>query len=226
MWSRSSSNRPVEVPKFGVIRNVALTVASLALAVGGFLLSASASSQRDALQHRAGLAVSALVVVFVFVLIVRNSGIFREKRLRTMRPGSIVLRSFGNSPFTRALRQIRRLNGSNNAMDSMPMFMTAVAYEAGIEFWGRQFTLERLEFLPWSSIENIEAGEVPETIGSARGLTLTVRVASELVVVPFTVHSFGVKSAIPGLVYVSQKELNRDIEQFHTWAEESVSPSS
>lgn len=111
-------------------------------------------------------------------------------------------------------------------MDSMPMFMTAVAYEAGIEFWGRQFTLELLEFLPWSSIEKVEAGEVPETIGSARGLTLTVRVAGELVVVPFTVHSFGLKSAIPGLVYVSQKELNRDIEQFYRWAEESAIPSS
>ena len=183
----SSTRRP--------IGEVTLYVVLFFLILGGFATSAALGSADATWAGRIRLVLIGVVSSIVLVELINNAAIFRERTLRKMKPDAIVLRSVGNSPLTRALRRIRELNGSPRLHDTLPMFITVVASQDGLEFWGRQLVLDRLE-----------------------GLMVSARVGGEVVSVPFTVYSMGVKTAIPGLSFLSQRELAVVIDRFSEWA--------
>ena len=206
----SSTRRP--------IGEVTLYVVLFVLILGGFATSAALGSTDATWAGRIRLILIGAVSVIVLVELINNSTIFRERRLRKMKPDAIVLRSVGNAPLTRALRRVRELTGSPRLHDTLPMFITVVASPDGIEFWGRQLVLDRLELLPWSSIESVEPARIDETFGSGKGLVVSARVGGEMVSVPFFVYSMGVKTAIPGLSFLSRRELAVVIDRCSGWA--------
>ncbi|WP_139368814.1 hypothetical protein [Agreia bicolorata] len=191
---------------------------SFSLVIGGFATSAALGSTNATWAGRIQLILIGAIGAFLLVELIRNSAVFRERRLRKMRPDSIVLRTVGNAPLTRALRRVRELSGSSRLHDTLPMFMTVVASSDGIEFWGRQLVLDSLELLPWSGIESVEPTYINETFGSGKGLVVSARIAGEAVAVPFYVYSMGLKTAIPGLTFLSKRELAVVIDKFYEWA--------
>ena len=186
--------------------------------MGGFATSAALGSADATWAGRIKLILIGAVGAIVLGELVHNCAVFRERKLRRMKPDAIVLRSVGNAPLTRALRRIRELNESPRLHDTLPMFITVVASPDGIEFWGRQLVLDRLEFLPWSYIESVEPAYINETFASGKGLVIAARVAGEEISVPFNVHSMGVRAGIPGLAYLSRRELAVVVDKFHEWS--------
>jgi hypothetical protein len=140
---------------------------------------------------------AAMTVLLIGLILLRQSAIRREEKLKARHPGAIVFPGVREKQLTHAFRSKKVLRADDSSEKFFPIGFSVLADRHGIEFWTGTTTLRQLFTAEWNDVRDVTVANVRGNGNSFRGICFLVNSNGSSIELPVVVTNRGPAGLLP-----------------------------